>query len=105
MRRSIDMIADLKHGREGGRFAHIFWVHCTAHALDLTLEDIGKLPLFKQLTSSMGSIIKFIKNHQQSHSMFLAKSPLRLLSPGELPCYWCIEVHAAVAYAYCMVGV
>ena len=49
---------------------------------DLALEDMGELPLFKDTCHSIRDIIKFIHNHQQSHSMFLAKSPHRLLTPG-----------------------
>ena len=66
-----------------GRYPHISWVHCTAHALDLALEDIGKLPLFKDTCQNMKNIIKFINNHQASHALFLNKSRLRLLTPGD----------------------
>lgn len=58
------------------------WVHCTAHALDLALEDFGKLPFFKDLCRSVRDIVKFINNHQHSRSLFQAKSSLRLLTPG-----------------------
>ena len=67
-------------------YPHIMWVHCTAHALDLALEDFGKLPLFKELCQNVRDIVKFINNHQASRSMFQAKSPLRLLTPGKLCC-------------------
>ncbi|CAL8465691.1 g5227 [Coccomyxa elongata] len=74
-------------------YPHITWVHCTAHALDLALEDLGKLPLFKDTSHSVRDIVKFINNHQHSHSMFLAKSTLRLLTPGDTR--FCTEYIAA----------
>ena len=65
------------------RYPHITWVHCTAHALDLALEDVEKLPLFKETCRSIRDMIKFINNHQHSHSLFLAKSRLTLRTPGQ----------------------
>ena len=69
-----------------GRYPHIMWEHCTAHALDLALEDWGKLPLFKELCRGVRDIVKFINGHQHSRAAFQARSDLRLLTPGEYTC-------------------
>lgn len=31
------------------KFKHLFWIPCVAHAMDLILEDIEKLPKFKNV--------------------------------------------------------
>lgn len=62
------------------------WMHCTAHALDLALEDWGKLPLFKELCRGVRDIVKFVNGHQHSRAAFQTKSDLRLLTPGEFSC-------------------
>ena len=77
----------MSHGRPG--CSHILWIHCTAHAMDLALEDFGKLPLFKELCRNVRDVVKFINNHQCSRALFQAKSDLRLLSPGSSYCSSC----------------
>ena len=65
------------------RFPHLLWVHCTAHALDLALEDMGKLPAIKRSCDNVREIIRFTKNHQMSRALFNAQSTKKLLSPGK----------------------
>jgi hypothetical protein len=41
----------------------IFWTPCTAHCLDLMLEDIGKLDWVKKVVDHAKCITKYIYNH------------------------------------------
>ena len=41
----------------------LFWSPCAAHCIDLMLEDVGKIPLIKEVVDQARSITKFIYNH------------------------------------------
>eukprot|EP00253_Pinus_taeda_P008701 PITA_08701 len=41
----------------------LFWTPCSAHCIDLMLEDIGKFSFVKDIVDSSKSITKFIYNH------------------------------------------
>jgi hypothetical protein len=41
----------------------VFWTPCTAHFIDLTLEDVGKIPFVKEVIDQEKSIPKYIYNH------------------------------------------
>eukprot|EP00253_Pinus_taeda_P019670 PITA_19670 len=45
------------------RYPNLFWTRCVAHYIDLMLEDIGKIPLVRDIVESSRSITKFIYNH------------------------------------------
>eukprot|EP00253_Pinus_taeda_P002341 PITA_02341 len=45
------------------RHPTLFWTPCSAHGIDLMLEDIGKIPFLKDIVDSSKSITKFIYNH------------------------------------------
>eukprot|EP00253_Pinus_taeda_P017056 PITA_17056 len=45
------------------RHPTLFWTPCTAHCIDLMLEDIEKIPFVKDIVDSSKSITKFIYNH------------------------------------------
>lgn len=47
----------------------IFWTPCTAHFIDLMLEDIGKLDWVKNTVDHAKSITKFIYNHSWIFSL------------------------------------
>ena len=69
------------------RYSHVTFTGCTAHALDLLLEDICKLPWAKELKEEAMSIIHFITNHHKSLALFrsLAKqhaNDKQLRKPG-----------------------
>jgi selenocysteine lyase/cysteine desulfurase len=65
------------------QFPHITWTPCTAHCLDLLLEDIGKLPWAKDLLREGKDIVQFVMNHHKSLAIFRQHSTLELLRPGE----------------------
>ncbi|XP_031095221.1 uncharacterized protein LOC115999514 [Ipomoea triloba] len=46
----------------------LFWTPCAAHCLDIMLEDIGKLPEFKQKIESARRITTFIYRHGRIRS-------------------------------------
>jgi len=56
---------------------------CTAHCIDLLLEDIGKFHWVSYVIDKGHRVIKFITNHQASHAHFRKRSTIELLKPGE----------------------
>eukprot|EP00253_Pinus_taeda_P006025 PITA_06025 len=45
------------------RYPNLFWTPCDAQCIDLMLEDIGKIPIVRDIVESSKSIRKFIYNH------------------------------------------
>ena len=45
------------------RYPNFFWMPCVVHCIDLMLEDIGNIPLVRDIVESSRSITKFIYNH------------------------------------------
>jgi hypothetical protein len=64
-------------------FKHITWTPCTAHCLDLLLEDIGSLAWAKDVITSAKGLVHFITNHHKSLAVFRNHSDLELLKPAE----------------------
>ena len=54
---------------------------CSAHCLDLLLEDIGKQSWLKTTIDQGHNIVKFITTHQSSLAFFRSHSQLQLLKP------------------------
>ena len=63
-------------------FPTIAFLPCSAHCLDLLLEDIGKLPWASDIIRKGHTIMKFITNHQPL-AFFRSHSTVELLKPGE----------------------
>ena len=57
-------------------------MRCTAHILDLFLEDIGKQDWAGELFAWAKEIVKFIKAHHKSLAIFRSKSQLELKQAG-----------------------
>lgn len=55
-------------GREG--YEHITWVGCTAHCLDLLLEDIGKRQWASHAIALGKDLVKYMNNHHAAHALF-----------------------------------
>eukprot|EP00253_Pinus_taeda_P003488 PITA_03488 len=51
------------------RYPNLFWTPCAAHCIDSMLEDIGKIPIVRDIVESARSIIKFIYNHASMLSL------------------------------------
>ena len=64
-------------------FPSIVFSPCSAHCIDLLLEDIGKLPWSSETIHKGHNIVKFIANHQKSLAIFREHSTVELLRPGE----------------------
>ena len=64
------------------RFPQLTWMPCTAHVMDLFLEDIGKQDWAKELFAWANSIIKFFRAHHKPLAIFRTKSRLELVQPG-----------------------
>eukprot|EP00253_Pinus_taeda_P014820 PITA_14820 len=45
------------------RYPNLFWTPYVAHCIDLMLEDIGKVPIMRDIVESSRSITKYIYNH------------------------------------------
>ncbi len=56
---------------------------CVAHAMDLALEDMGKLAWVSPIIKAARDVVKFITNHHKSLALFQEQSSLELLKPGE----------------------
>lgn len=65
------------------KYTSIAFSPCTAHCLDLLLEDIGKLCWVRDIIIRGHEVVKFITNHQSPLDYFRSKSKLELLKPGE----------------------
>jgi len=64
-------------------FGHIVTSWCVAHVLDLLMEDLGKMPFFKQAVDEAKVVVKFFKNHKFTKDRLAQISDKRLLLPGE----------------------
>lgn len=67
------------------RYPHIIFTPCTAHAIDLALEEIFKLEPFAVLLDNVKRVVTFINNHQHALAAYRAlhDKVLALLKPGE----------------------
>jgi hypothetical protein len=45
------------------RHGTMLWTPCAAHCIDLTLEDVGKIPFVKEVIDQAKNIPKYIYNH------------------------------------------
>jgi Protein of unknown function (DUF 659)/hAT family C-terminal dimerisation region len=55
---------------------------CTAHVLDLLLEDIGKLPFCKSVFKEANQLRMFLQNKSQAHYVYQQHATHELQSPG-----------------------
>jgi hypothetical protein len=60
-------------------FPWLTWIPCTAHIVDLYLEDVAKHEYFSGAVDAGRRIIKFVCSHSKSKSLFRAKSQLKLI--------------------------
>ena len=67
-------------------FPKLTWMPCTAHIIDLFLEDIGKQEWAGELFTWAKGIVKFIKAHHKSLAIFRNKSQLELTQAGDPDC-------------------
>ena len=61
------------------RFPHIYFQGCSAHALDLLLEDWGKQDWITSLVKKAKSIVKYIRTHHMPLAIFRRHSPNHIL--------------------------
>jgi Protein of unknown function (DUF 659) len=52
----------------------LFWNSCAAHVIDLMLEDIGKLSIFRDVIGKAKRLCKFIYNHFLMLNLFRRKT-------------------------------
>ncbi len=64
-------------------YPKIVFSPCSAHCLDLLLEDIGKMSWAAKIIEEGNSVVKFISGHQAPLALFRKRSSLELLKPGE----------------------
>ena len=65
------------------RYPQIVFSPCTAHCLNLLLEDIGKIPWIHSIISDSKNVVKFITTHHYSLACFRNHSNKELLKPGQ----------------------
>jgi hypothetical protein len=65
------------------KFPGIVCSPCTAHCLDLLLEDIGKLQWVGDVIKEAHDVVKFLTNHQQALAYYRSHASLELLKPGD----------------------
>ena len=63
------------------RYPDIVFAACSAHCLDLLLEDIGKQTWASAVIQRGHDVVKFMTTHQGAHSYFRSHSNLELLKP------------------------
>lgn len=61
----------------------MFTLPCTAHALDLALEQISNLPYFTDQVSDAKTVIRIMTDDQFLTTLFKMHSQLSLLKPGD----------------------
>lgn len=64
-------------------FPHITWTPCTAHCLDLLLEDIGSMVWAKDTIREAKDLVHFLTNHHKSLAIYREHAELELLKPAE----------------------
>lgn len=62
---------------------HITWVPCSAHCLDLLLEDFGKERWIADVIADCKTIAQFITNHHASVAIFRTYSEHEIVKPAE----------------------
>ena len=60
-------------------YPHIYKQGCTAHALDLLLEDWAKIPQFKDLIAKAKRVCLFVRNHHVTLALFREFSHNKML--------------------------
>lgn len=65
-------------------FPHIICAWCTAHVMDLLLEDIGKMEFFKEIWAQGKSVVIWIRGHQAFAAKFSKMASKSLLLPGDV---------------------
>lgn len=72
------------------RYPSITWTPCTAHVLDLFLEDMGKMDFVSNRLEEAKKVVHFITNHHMSLALFRQHSrKLTLLKPAETRFAYC----------------
>lgn len=65
------------------RFPHITVLGCTAHIMDLLLEDIGKEKWAKEAIVEGKALVTFVRKHHLPRALFRKYSKVALLKPGD----------------------
>jgi hypothetical protein len=65
------------------KFPHLVCGPCTAHCLDLLLEDLAKLDWIKTNFKEGRDVVNFISLHHKSLAIFRSHSDLQLLKPND----------------------
>lgn len=65
------------------KYPHIVVSTCTAHSIDLMLEDIGKLPSVAALIKTAKLVCKTVCNHHASLAIFKSHSDKMILRPND----------------------
>lgn len=64
------------------RHPHVTFTGCTAHMLDLLLEDIGKLDWVKPVIDQARAVVKLIKGTGKTREVYRELNGKALLLPG-----------------------
>ncbi|KAG1665603.1 hypothetical protein FOA52_003250 [Chlamydomonas sp. UWO 241] len=65
------------------KYTNITWVPCTAHIVDLFLEDVGKMVFVEEPIKECHSIANFIANHHAPHALYRQNNDLELSRHGD----------------------
>ena len=57
-------------------------IPCTAHVLDLLLEDICKLPMFRPILANANALRMFLQNKSFAHYVYITHAEHELQNPG-----------------------
>ncbi|GBG77041.1 hypothetical protein CBR_g23367 [Chara braunii] len=55
--------------RADPEFQQIYWIPCTAHCMDLFMQDVGDKPWAKAVIKKANMVVKFFRNHRWPRSM------------------------------------
>lgn len=70
------------------RFPTVAAIGCSAHVMDLLMEDFGKFPAVKEVVDASKKVVKYIRDHHSTLASFRTKSAelsggLELVLPGD----------------------
>ncbi|GBG62972.1 hypothetical protein CBR_g34672 [Chara braunii] len=68
--------------REDPEFTQIYWIHCTAHCMDLLMHDIGKKEWADEIITKANKIVNFFRIHRWPRSQLRTQ----LLKYPDLKC-------------------
>ena len=63
-------------------YAHINWVPCASHSIDLLIEDVGAIPWVHEVLKKAEFLVDFVTRKQRALGIFRANCEVQLAKPS-----------------------